>query len=400
MIEVWERYYTPELVAKFMVSLLHIEPRSVVDICVGSWNLLNEARKKWNYIEIQGVDTNPLSGLRNITDKNFHHMDGREFALKCIGENNFFPLVLANPPFGKESYQDYSKFAELPGYSDMSSRALNRIETTMLLANLSLLEDEGYLVAIVPRTLVNGEWLKCLRQYIARNFKLELIINLPNNVFNRDISTSILVVSNKIPKINSNVKVYQANFRGKAIVKRFESSLGYSQIVEGLWDNKRHAPEKNSSIRLFRGAMDSSLLSDIGKQAVIHSTDIEDLRKGAWHPTKFTSNNLSLKIHRSAQKGDIVMIRVGRNCGTVARLNVDGPLPVSDCVLVIRHSNPEYQDGLWQILNCNLFIDELDKLKRGIGANYLTQCAVEKYLAEKMNKWSILISDTMNDIIL
>lgn len=380
-----------------MVSLVNqIYPNSVVDICVGSWNLLNEARKKWNHIEIQGVDISPLSGLQDITDRNFIQMDGREFALKCINERRLFPLVVANPPFGKESYQDHSQFIELPGYSDMNGKALNRIETTMLLANLSLLEDHGYLVAIVPKTLINGEWSKCLRQYIAKNYKLELIINLPDNVFNRDISTSILVVNRRAPNLASNVKVYQATFKGKAVVKRLESYLSYSQVVEGIWVNK-NVTGKDAGIKLFRGAMDSSLLSGVGKQAVIHSTDIQNLKNGVWHPTKFTSENPSLKMHRSAQNGDIVMIRVGRNCGTVARIDFNGPLPVSDCVLTIRHDNPEYQDRLWQVLNCDLFIDELDKLKRGIGARYLTQNVIERYLTEEMDNWSVLSSNIKNE---
>jgi len=63
----------------------------------------------------------------------------------------------------------------LPGYSVINKRALNRIETTMMLANLALIDNNGTLAAIIPHTLINGEWALELRKYISNNYNVKYI---------------------------------------------------------------------------------------------------------------------------------------------------------------------------------------------------------------------------------
>ncbi len=46
MVRNYTKYYTPIKVARLLINQCNIEtPTQAIDICAGSWNLLNEAKK-------------------------------------------------------------------------------------------------------------------------------------------------------------------------------------------------------------------------------------------------------------------------------------------------------------------------------------------------------------------
>ena len=91
---IYNKFYTPLDIANLLIGQLKVEyPKSAVDICCGSHNLLSSAKQRWPNTKYVGVDIieHYANGVECIKS------DGRKFALE---HPNKFQLVLANPPFG------------------------------------------------------------------------------------------------------------------------------------------------------------------------------------------------------------------------------------------------------------------------------------------------------------
>ena len=58
MIQEWSKYYTPEVLSKGIVEGIDSSffPNEVVDICVGSGNMLSSAKQRWPKASLVGVD--------------------------------------------------------------------------------------------------------------------------------------------------------------------------------------------------------------------------------------------------------------------------------------------------------------------------------------------------------
>lgn len=382
----WQKFYTPKSVAEFIGSLVKEDnPKNAVDICVGSWNLLRILSNKWSNIDIHGVDIDSSSHKKALKGAHFKCLDGRDYALQCLEHDKEFGIVLANPPFGKESFLNYSRYSLLPGYNSLSKSALGRIESTMLLANLSLVEKGGTLIAVVPRTLINGDWALTLRKFVANNYFLQTIIHLPPTVFGRDVSTSIIVIQNKkFPIELMTTEAYDARliddqglFETHSLTK-----FDYSQIIDGSWFNYEKSTSTHSGIQILRGNISVSELELWGENPVIHSSDIRRIGFTDWKPTRFSSLKRNSQI--TTKFGDILMVRVGRNCGQVTRALGDNQFPVSDCIYIIRHEDLKKTNNLWEHLNSSIFQKDLSLLKKGIGSQYISKSNLNSYLSASL----------------
>lgn len=384
----WEKYYTPKNVAQVMVDLIdYKDPKSAIDICAGSWNLLQEASNKWIGIPLFGIDTDKGSSFHAPLHATsiFHHMDGRQFALDCLKKERKFSVVLANPPFGKSIEKEKELFLGLPGSETLSIRALTRIESTMILANLSLIEENGYLGVIVPSTLVDGNWAQCLRLYISKWFQVCSIIKLPDNIFGRDISTSMLIIRNQRPNKNRYTKSINAEVAINDLIFKSEKDIEYDSIRQGKWTRIFNPTFREPDLEIYRGGVSSSLLQKKGKGVVLHSTDVAQIRLSSWTGTRYLDNyEVTYSKVRNVKKGDIVVIRVGRNCGKAALINFSHELPASDCIIILRQANHDKQKRLWSFLNSDEFHRDLCELRKGVSTFYLTANSLKQYLKTKI----------------
>ena len=384
----WEKYYTPKNVAQAMVDLIdYKDPKSAIDICVGSWNLLQEASDKWIGIPLFGIDTDKASSSHvplNATST-FHQMDGRQYALDCLKKERRFSVVLANPPFGKLIEKEKELFSGLPGLENLSLRALTRIESTMILANLSLIEENGYLAIIVPSTLIDGNWAQCLRLYISKEFHICSIIKLPDNIFGKDISTSMLIIKNQRPNKNRFTKSIKAEVVNNVLIFKSEKNIEYDLIRQGNWTMIFNSDFGESDLEIYRGGVSSSVLQKRGTNVVLHSTDLAQISLSSWTGTRYSnSDEVAYSKVRNVKKGDIVLIRVGRNCGKTALINFSHELPASDCIIILRQTNRDKRKRLWSFLNSEEFHTDLCELRKGVSTFYLTANSLRQYLKTKI----------------
>ena len=381
-----KEFYTPFEVANLLISLLNVEqqPKSAIDICCGSWNLLKASKKRWPSIRLTGIDINIDLHRHSLNKRSFHCMDGRNFALEAYKKNQRYSVVVANPPFGKESLETVTMFKELPGYLEMSSLALQRIETTMILANLALLSKNGVLGIVIPSTIVNGEWATCLRSYITKNYGIKKIIKLPSTVFGKDISTAILIIENRKSKSNF-IRVYEATEQNNTTYKLdFLYKIIKSDANNGIWENSVR-PFLTQNFKIKRGQIGNNFLKYSGILPVIHSTDIGKMNNPHWKPTKYLPKTNWVSNHVPySEKGDILMIRVGRNSGCATLQTSPNKMLVSDCVYVIKSNEQRILKNIWEIVNSTEYLNDLASIRKGVTAKYITIDALKNYLNCKL----------------
>ena len=378
----WKRFYTPLPVARVMVKLVgDLNPRCAVDICAGSWNLLTAAREHWPDISLVGVDSTPHPDTPCNDGDVARTLDGRVFSLECIRGGVEFDLVLANPPFG---FEDPGECCQgLPGIECLGARAWSRIEATMLLANLSLMSKIGHLVAIVPRSIITGNAFYGLRSFISRNYSVKSIINLPDDTFGRDVRTSILSISAGLT--DDRVPVYHSDLGGTL---NQQPSISSASFIAGNWlslgiEDEQQLPAGG---QVYRGSISNSDLDIREGRPVLHTTDMRSLRGGMVLPSRWLP--LSAKIYKialTAEAGDIIVVRVGRNAGAFVSIPQDAHgLLVSDCLLLVRSCTLTLQKKALKILESQRYQSDLAHLIRGVTAKFLPISSFRHYLARRL----------------
>ncbi len=145
-------YYTPIDLARSILTIIpQTEVGSIVDICCGSWNLLQAGKEKYPKALITGIDIEGKSGVYSFCGSTFESIDGREFAKEEFRKNRTYDLILSNPPFGyiSENERKYNLEGEMTEV--FYSKLLNkRYECELVQANMLLAHEGSILVFILP----------------------------------------------------------------------------------------------------------------------------------------------------------------------------------------------------------------------------------------------------------
>lgn len=327
----FSKYYTPETISSALINLLSFQDNcKVVDICCGSGNLLNAAKKNNNNIICHGVDISEKAGHLDI---DLAICDGRDYAIHHMGE---FDVALANPPFG---YSDSKQFADQLFCDKYDSISSSRLEIEMLVANLLILKDSGVLLIILPTTVVEGASMVNIRKILAKNHSLYAIIDLPINAFAPEkIKCSALIIK-KAPNFCEYTKLYIMD-SSYAIHKQKNISL--SCILEGNW-NGDISLNNYFDFVIKQGTISSQMFSENGVE-VLHT----GRKTVEWQPTIRLANIPSDKNCIMAEKGDIIISRIGASAGQKCVYQGD-PRFVSDCLLIIKSPSLELVQKIFRL---------------------------------------------------
>ena len=347
----YSRYYTPPAIADLLVRQICTKtPLSIIDICCGSCNLLNAAKKRWNNATLFGVDIIKHT-MPNVT---VFESDGRKYAIDNAGQ---YSLVLANPPF--DSVKKKREYKAL--FSEMENINLkyetSRLENEMLLANLKLLDKNGTLLIIMPSTFVESEKNKSMRIYLANYYYVNKIIKLPKETFGAaNISTYALIVKKSKPKKRMvsliDIKMLNGVYHVSKTVKLYQENLS-----KGNWYLNGCYTLKNNKCDIKRGNISSQLFSKHGIP-VLHTAKAQN----QWRPSiRYTRIKQKSEVY--AEHGDIVISRIGKSAGQWYIHDGDQTL-ISDCLY--RLKDP---DG---IIAKNLKGKKYGFSTKGVATQYIT----------------------------
>ncbi|MBQ0015062.1 MAG: SAM-dependent DNA methyltransferase [Oscillospiraceae bacterium] len=341
----YSKFYTPQKTAKTLIYELSIpEPQKVIDICCGSCNLLFAAKKKWNNVNLYGVD---ISESQSTNEVIYERKDGRQFAIEHPHE---FPLVLANPPFDFIKIKKQFPKLFVNEFKDITT---SRLEIEMLIANLSLLSQNGVLLIILPSSFVEAETYKKIRQIIANNYYVESIIKLNETTFGASrINCYALIIHNTL-KTQYHTKI---GCISEDLIS-YTSNINSETLKKGYWtcDNTTFV---TNSLNIKRGNISSACFTSNG-QPILHTAKTTNCN---WSPQiKYISKDIVPTVF--AESGDIIVSRIGKSAGQWC-LYKGEKIAISDCLYRIK----DLDTSLIKKMEGKKF----DRNLKGVATRYIT----------------------------
>ncbi|MGZ5435054.1 MAG: N-6 DNA methylase [Pyrinomonadaceae bacterium] len=211
-------------------------------------------------------------------------------------------VVLCNPPFGAFGESDRKRYGVNSPYKAVE--LLGRV--------LDDLQESGVLGFVLPRTFLDGHSYKRIRQRLAERFASLDITELPDRAFEHaDAEVCLLIATEPIPhksssvihrKVNDNhndwwkfALLHETSSHSTAIFnqEKAKDSLAIPALPD-LWDYLAAYPTLSEHAEMRRGIEWNKPLVDEHKRetgfradAIRHSTDDENFRRGVAPKTKF-----------------------------------------------------------------------------------------------------------------
>lgn len=339
----WTKFYTPHVLSKLLIESVasNYEPSYVVDICAGSCNLLKAASKRWPEAKLYGsdivkIDTNLASEV-TIKTKQLDALLSHNVISHYKNKTN--KIVVANPPFGCMHDKISFNIPQQLKYIYDSIKGAKRIECYITLSNIAILNNGDYFAAILPENIFSGENLKFFKY----------------NLFQLFDSRQIRCHTSKFESSEVKTRIFTGRFKG--VPKKFRAflnmeeqdltnSIHFNQIVRGI-DNSKLNPVSNVSSML----------------KVVHFSN----KKGNVNNYKTVKDN-ELSRRKIVLINDILILRVGRNAGTIIFTDErHHGYPISDLLFILRDGNK---------LSVNILLKlevELCKKVKGLTSKYISK---------------------------
>lgn len=346
------RYYTKEIISKLLISeLSESKPELILDLGCGDGSLSRAAASRWVdalYVTVD-IDRKPNIASSNqlgagVSIKHSHHHADvlSPDLIKSIGiMPESVDLALCNPPFIKQKWQaGYDSILKSAGLIvDIKAENHASAEFIFIAQNLSSLKPGGQLGLIVPDGFVSGEKNRSLRQAILNENSIDTVIKLPRSMFVGTEAQAHIIIITKNGPANAPIKIKdfmhlehekQTILIGK---KDAINTLDYNYYST----NKYSSHENLLSLRdLHCEVVRGKFNSREARQAdfkVLHTTGLRP-----WE----LSINLVQEVHKpssdlvTAETGDILVARVGRDLHTRICMVTSGSMPITDCIYRIR----------------------------------------------------------------
>ncbi len=386
------RYYTDSLIGQYLVTAMNISrPKTVIDLGAGSGVLVQEASKVWRNSNFFTVDID-----KKAQSANFPSTHGTKFKHQiadALDESLAEKLglgwakadaAICNPPYllpkWKKHFEEILEEAGLrqfaPKTGDVSADLL------FIAQNLRMLKNGGKLGLILPDGIIAGEKYRPLRKALIAMHCIEKVIELPRRAFKDTEAKAHIMILSKNCSSNENIQVSKVNVDGSLSdeilipTENFTKRLDYSYI-RGTMKFKGRRKISEVAEKIFRGSI-SSVQRSLVEMPVFHTTDFSTSE--AHVPNRFylSNKNASLYDGRVAEKGDILIGRVGRNLSSkICMVSRKGFVPISDCVIALR-AKECIRDELFKFLRSAHGRECIETGAKGVGAKFITASSLSE----------------------
>lgn len=202
------QYFTPEIVANFMICLANLSPESkILEPSCGEGIFLNLLQQK---------------GYENLTAYEIDQELGKDFS--CIKYESFvsanindkFDLIIGNPPYIRWKNLEEELKAEL-SYNFLWNKYFNSLCDYLyifILKSIELLNNNGQLIFICPEYWTNTTHSNSLRNYMMENGYFEEIYHFNETPIFNNVTVSIIIfkfIKNKEKQEKIKVAKFYAN---------------------------------------------------------------------------------------------------------------------------------------------------------------------------------------------
>jgi SAM-dependent methyltransferase len=382
------RHATPPEIARALA--LHA-PRSVtrvLDPSVGDGSLLLPLLDRVGHsgCEVTGIDIDPAAiqsaRLRleshTVARPKLIRSDFLEWS-KTNPRGKRFDCVVANPPFaGRRS--DWVRIAHSrPWVEEETESALCPVEVAFIIACVDALEPGGRLLSIVPSSIVASSRCEGLRRSLFAQGAIRLVHELPRFTFRGVESRFYFLIFDKATKSRDFVLCNHDLHRPDRLVMSRSKLDAQLRLDYSFHDSSTNYLQHLRDERFgWRPLGEVASLHRGGERNpgrwpfVVHTSDY---RSGFWRRFRDKSDGKTLKHGPTIRRGDLLIQRVGRDCSqSLGRAVGITDRSCSDCVLIIRPSDPSGSTQLLFALRCLLNARWARPLvERGTGAAYLSR---------------------------
>lgn len=344
------RYYTADLFSNLLVSHISIEqPKTILELGVGDGSLLKAAIGRWLDASFVATDIDKESVdniANNLPFVSVFHVNSLSSSLsnKISIKVGSVDVAVCNPPYLRlKSLKPYLELFEAANLPLCSKMNFVTSDVVFLAQNLTLLKDNGQMGIILPDSMISGKEFLPFRKTLVENHRISKIIQLPENIFPKTEALTHILFIEKSRATNSTVEIFQASTAGKCdqfvtvdsskLIDRmdFKYHNHFNRKVIESKKDRRHL--RDFEVEIKRGTIENKVLkskkiSQIHTKTLIHGcSDLSfNKRLGATYLSKYII----------AEKGDILLARVGRGCIGKASMVLSGQAIISDCIYRIR----------------------------------------------------------------
>ena len=330
------QYYTPREIVDFMVENVKLKNNTLaIDPCCGTGDfmvgLLRRGHKEGIGREIEkglhcwdlSAEAAKLAQINMILNgdgrTNIKDMDSLD---KIDEDNNRYDFVITNPPFGRdtlyegESLQDY----------ELAEKSIKEKGKLFIERGLKLLNNNGYLISIIPTGYLENPSDVDFREIILRTSRLIGCVSLPSGVFKQtgtDVPTSILMLKKCTPPEDYRIFAAVAENVGFDVRKKGHQPLWERREEDGAFileeDNKHKIKNDlvgiSQKLRAFAEAekLDRFVLPNEESNVQYSYTSLKDIKKDGYR--------VMARVHdeSTGYRGIVDEIKKGQYIYTISR---------------------------------------------------------------------------------
>lgn len=374
----WAQFYTPQTAGRLLVdSMLTSRAQAVVDIGVGSGQLLRAAQARWQNARLYAADIDPLHVA--ATRKHFpnaicHRLDALQARLPSklgLGENQA-DVAVCNPPYlPATDLPGIHNILRAVGLHDCISPKRVTTEIVFIAQNLRLLRPGGELAVVVPDGLATHNYYADLRQALCERHGLYRVIQLPDRFFAKTEARTYIFYLRKHAGVASEIRLAGATPEGDLLEEiaispeLARSRLDYSFHSRVAENGATVVTLRDLDTGIVRGMFThKECLSD--GLPFFHTTDFKRLQKGQVAYPAHTD----FPERWTARTGDILIPRVGARCLHYAAKVISGKPVLTDCVYRIRVA-ARWRQAVWKALSSTEGVDWRKQAAHGVCARVL-----------------------------
>jgi len=291
-------YYTPQNIVSFVSKIVSFwEPQRTFDPACGSGDFLFEidsiVKRKSKFL---GINMN--NDVLAIAEEKLKSVD---IDCKLLAQDFFsikreliggFDLIVSNPPFGRIDKKE------------VNGIKVQSIEAAFLIGSLDYLDKDGYLVFVLPESILFSYAYSAIRNYLIENFSVEAVISLPNKIFYpySGIKTSIVIIKNAKQRTNVFFSEYKEPQAKNAIIGNFIGEKSNNNLSQGFWIDSKQLEDADIfwTFEFFRGLKDFENKKSTSKYLLKRLSEITEIK------SKFGEIEGILLIPRVMPNRDII----------------------------------------------------------------------------------------------
>lgn len=383
------QYFTEFKYAKSMISLMaSLKVERILDLGIGNASLSLAALQLWPNAHVDSIDIDEKI-CRNVPllHSNIHviHGDVITASINTLFLPNSYDLAVCNPPYGivpKEmNFQKLFLYANLQECTELKRLSADVI---FIAKNILCLKDSGVLCAILPDGLLTRKDLLPFRKALLLHHEVWGIYQLPEKSFSKTEARTHIVLLKKNGKTSEDVTVGIINNEGQVdetILVKSEELFDRMDFSYLKWKSVRGYKQQqmtvqNERITIKRGSCTYKFLNS-KKKSFLHSNSFKD-----GDILDFMASYVDQTDNKVyAEKGDVVMCRVGkRSVGKVAYIK-SGRVLISDCLYKISLPSVDGRK-LFERLSDEKTKDWIRHSSHGVCAKVISKADLLGYLSK------------------